>query len=114
MKLRDLACPYCGGPHAALKIDVKGRPYLTCSCGTRAFTPALRDAVHFLAVTEPLLAAHHETTVTDLEYAAKWRAREAEVAAAFSAMLRAQEATSNATPAASSQPTLATKNRRTS
>ncbi len=76
-----------------MACDVKGRPYLTCTCGTRAFVPNLRDAVRYLATTEPLLRAHGELLATDKEFAAKTVEREAEVATAFASMLQPKTTT---------------------
>jgi len=87
MRLRDLTCAFCLADRASLRVDVKGRPYLTCTCGTRCFIPHLRDAVRFLATTESLLRAHGDMIATDKEFAAKAAAREAEVSRAFAAML---------------------------
>ena len=91
MRLRDLVCPFCHEDRAALRIDRKGRPFLTCSCGTRCFIPHPRDAVRYLATTEPLLASHRERCI-DPTYLAKTRDCEREVANTFTATLAAERA----------------------
>jgi hypothetical protein len=93
MRLRDVTCAFCLNDRAQWRVDVKGRPYLTCTCGTRAFVPNLRDAVRYLATTEPLLRAHGDLLATDKEFAAKTVEREVEVATAFASMLQPKTTT---------------------
>ena len=92
MKFRDLTCPFCWEDRTELRWDIKGRPYFTCrACSARTFVPAPREAVRFIASTEPVLRAQREAVITDKAVATRVAEREAACAAALSATLRAAD-----------------------
>ncbi len=94
MRTRDLMCPFCLSERAALRIDRKGRPYLTCTCGTRCFVPTLRDAVRYVAIAESVFRAHVHAIANDPVQAAKFAQYEASVASAFKKMFAASDGAS--------------------
>ena len=83
IKTSDLMCPFCLLDRASLRIDRKGRPYLTCTCGSRCFVPSLRDAIRYLAISESVFRAHAQAIAADPVQAAKFAQYEASVARAF-------------------------------
>ena len=83
MRMTELACPFCLERRASLRHDVRGRPYLRCACGVRAFVPNALDAAKYVAVTESLLSGHLDMVASDAAYAAKTNAVVSNVAAAY-------------------------------